>query len=101
MAVGGNRNVVEPGLESRIKELHPVTSHMEHQGMTEEEVLEAKACSHTTEIEQVSKGRGSGDSHECHQGRMKPRGKKRGEISDKMVWQSPHWLELLKTQGII
>ena len=59
VAVSGYGNVVEPGLESWIKELQPVASHMEYQGVTEEEVFEAKACSHAAEIEQVSEGRGS------------------------------------------
>ena len=68
VAVGGNRDVVEPGLESSIKELQPVASHVEYQGVTEEEVLEAKARSHAAEIEQVSEGRGSEGLRKIRQG---------------------------------
>lgn len=44
-------DVVHPGLELGVEKLLPLVPHMEHQGTTEEEMFEAKAGSHTSEIE--------------------------------------------------
>lgn len=44
-------DVVHPGLELRVEKLLPLIPNMEHQGTTEEEMFEAKAGSHTSEIE--------------------------------------------------
>lgn len=49
-----NWDIVDPGLELRVKKLLPFISHMKHQGPTEEEVFEAKASCHASEVEQVS-----------------------------------------------
>lgn len=49
-------NVVDPGLELRVKELLPFVSHMKHQGAAQEEMFEAKTCCHTTEVEQIPAG---------------------------------------------
>lgn len=44
-------DVVDPRLELRVEELQPFISDMKHQGTTEEEMFEAKAGSHTAEVE--------------------------------------------------
>lgn len=49
-------DVVDPWLKLRVEELQPFISNVKHQGTTEEEVLEAKAGSHTSEVEQISRG---------------------------------------------
>ena len=45
--------VVNPGSEERIEELLPLATDVEHQGVTEEEVLQSKARCHPTKIEEV------------------------------------------------
>lgn len=44
-------DVVDPRLELRVKKFLPFISHMKHQRTTEEEMFEAKAGCHTTEVE--------------------------------------------------
>lgn len=51
-------DVVDPGLKLRVKKLLPFISHMKHQGTTQEEMFEAKACCHATEVEQIPGGDG-------------------------------------------
>lgn len=46
-------DVVDPGLELRVKKLLPFIPHMKHQGAAEEEMFEAKAGCHTAEVEQI------------------------------------------------
>lgn len=44
-------DVVDPGLELSVKKLLPFIPHVKHQGTTEEEMLEAEAGCHTSEVE--------------------------------------------------
>lgn len=44
-------DVVDPWFELRVEKLLPLIPNMKHQGTTEEEMLEAKAGSHTSEVE--------------------------------------------------
>lgn len=44
-------DVVNPGLELRVKKLLPFITHVKHQGTTEEEMFEAEAGCHTSEVE--------------------------------------------------
>lgn len=57
-------DVVDPWLKLRVEELQPFISNVKHQGTTEEEMLEAKAGSHTSEVEQISR---------CMQAKVRPR----------------------------
>lgn len=47
-----HRDIVHPGLKSRIKELQPVISHMEDHGFTQEEMLVTEGSSNSSEIEE-------------------------------------------------
>lgn len=49
-------DVVDPRLKLGVEELQPFVSNVKHQGTTEEEMLEAKAGSHTSKVEQISRG---------------------------------------------
>lgn len=49
-------DVVDPGLELRVEELQPLVSNMKHQRTAEEEMFEAKAGSHASEVEQIPRG---------------------------------------------
>jgi len=49
-----HRDVVDPGSESRVEELLPLTPNMEHQGMTEKKMLQSKASCHSPEVEEIS-----------------------------------------------
>ena len=44
---------MDPGLHGRVEELEPIFAHVEHQGVTQEQVLQAETGRHTTEVEQV------------------------------------------------
>lgn len=44
-------DVVDPGFELRVEELLPFVPNMKDERATEEEMFEAKACSHTPEVE--------------------------------------------------
>lgn len=46
-------DVVDPGLELRVKKLLPFISHVKHQGTAEEEMLESKAGRYSTKVEQI------------------------------------------------
>ena len=45
--------IMDPGLHGRVEELEPIFAHVEHQGVTQEQVLQAETGRHTTEVEQV------------------------------------------------
>lgn len=45
--------IVNPGSEERIEELVPLATNVEHQGVTEEEVLQSKARCHPTKVEEI------------------------------------------------
>lgn len=47
-------DVVHPWLELRVEKLLPFIPHMKHQRTTEEEMFEAEAGRHATEVEQIS-----------------------------------------------
>lgn len=49
-------DVVDPRLKLGVEELQPLVSNVKHQGTTEEEMLEAEAGSHTSEVEQIPRG---------------------------------------------
>lgn len=46
-------DVVHPGAELRIEELHPLFRNMEHQGTAQEEVLQSEASCHASEVKEV------------------------------------------------
>ncbi len=51
-----DRNVVNPGLELRVKELKPVLADVKNQRSTQEQMLQTEASSHTSEVKKVSEG---------------------------------------------
>jgi hypothetical protein len=49
-----DRDVMHPGLHGRVEKLQPFITNMEHQGVAQEQMLEAKTGGHTSEVEKIS-----------------------------------------------
>ena len=45
---------MNPWLQARIEELQPVSAHVEHKRLAQEEVLQTKTGSHSTKVEEIS-----------------------------------------------
>ena len=54
---------MNPGSEKRIEELVPLTTNVEHQGVTQEEVLQSKARCHPTKVEEIPAYIGEPSAH--------------------------------------